>query len=93
MFMLKNYRMIVLGVYRLYISSKDKNGKIDSEIDKEAGAFYYVVTSPPPDMELNEHDKLYVLCQNYPSEDYMKKALMDESKQFLNKMDKNNIFG
>lgn len=68
-------KVIVIGVYRAMDSpTYVKNNTFSYFLNRNSyigSNFYYVVTSPDPNFELNPKDKLFVLSQTFPDDDHM----------------------
>jgi len=88
--LLLKQKTVLIGVYRA-IDPKvnytlDKIGKFTNS------NFYYVVTSPDPDTEINPKDKLFVFSQTFPEEDNMELKSNKEIKMFNLENEKNYDF-
>jgi hypothetical protein len=80
-------KIVVLGVYRAIDGVRGSGGTINTYMRTTINSnFYYVVTSPPPEFELNPKDKLFVLSQTYPDEDHI-----DNKKGVVSKLGSNDI--
>jgi len=64
-------KIIVIGVYRCgFLNQKDKNTLINSHKDSN---FYFVVTAPEKNFEVNVKDKLFVISPEYPKPEMLEK--------------------
>jgi len=82
--MLLKQKTILIGIYRAVdISSNYIPGRTNLDKTSTCSNFYYVVTSPDPDTEINPKDKLFVLSQNFPKDEnlYLKENETDEIKK------------
>jgi hypothetical protein len=77
-------KTILIGIYRAVdLSSNFIPGRTNLDKTSLNSNFYYVVTSPGPDTEINPKDKLFVLSQNFPIDEnlYLKENENSEVKK------------
>jgi len=88
--LLQKQKTVLIGVYRAI--DQKTNYTLD-KIGKFANSnFYYVVTSPDPDTEINPKDKLFVFSQTFPEADDMELRSNKEIKKFDLQNEKNYDF-
>ncbi len=79
---------VLIGIYRA-IDTKT-NYTLDKIGNFQNSNFYYVVTSPDPDTEVNLKDKLFVFSQDFPEEDNMENNNKNDDKIKMNLNDEKN---
>lgn len=94
--MLLKQKTVLIGVYRAvdcstnYYPERTNLSKFNMNSN-----FYYVVTSPDHDMELNHKDKLFVFSQTYPEDeslDLKNKKMINDIKKIDIQNEKNYDF-